>query len=271
MKTSTRPYFDSDYFALELAAVFRDAWLNVGRIEELAEEGAFRVLDFESLKSSIIVIRAPGDTVNAFHNVCLHRANKLVLDTCGKTSRFSCHYHGWTYACDGRLIGVPDEDKFNGLDKSSCRLKPVSCGIWNGFIFINLSDHPTITLPEFMADIAPCFEGYPFVALEKRVTYEATVHANWKVCLDIGKEPYHFLFVHRKSIPDSHTGVGQDLAYFPAIRLYEKHRSASLNANPSHRPRASESIAFEQIATVIHSGDAIAELPACLNPDKVEN
>lgn len=270
-KISTKPYMDTDYFNRELKAVFRTAWLNVGRLDDLPEDGAYRVLEFPPLNSSVILVRGPGDTVRAFHNVCLHRANKLVMDDGGKAARFTCRYHGWTYANDGRLLSVPDEDKFENFDKPACGLKAVASGMWNGFVFINLAARPAEGLGPSLADLAPLFQGYPFASLERRVTYEAQVRANWKVCMDIGKEPYHFLFVHRKSIPDSHTGVGQELAYFPAIRLYDKHRSASINANPNHRPRPAESIAFEQMATIIQGGDAAAHLPACLNPDKVEN
>lgn len=268
---STRPYIDTDYFVDEIDAVFRRSWLNICRLVDIPPNGGFRVVDFPGMNASVIISRRGTDEIEAFHNVCMHRGNRLITESSGRASRFTCRYHGWTYGNDGRLLAIPDEVKFTGLDKSRCGLRPVPCGVWQGFVFIHLEPDPDQALTDSMAEIESAFSGYPIDSLEEVVTYEADVNANWKVCLDIGKEPYHFLFVHRKSIPDSHTGVGQELAYFPAIRLFDKHRSASIVANPSHRPRAAEAIAFEQMATMIQGVENAASAPPNLNPDKVNN
>ena len=55
--------------------------------------------------------------MRAFHNVCRHRAARLLdgpKGHCGK--RITCPYHAWTYGLDGRLVACRRRDSFKGLD-----------------------------------------------------------------------------------------------------------------------------------------------------------
>ena len=42
----------------------------------------------------------------------------VVRDARGEGSRFSCIFHGWSYANDGSLMGVKRADSFGAPDKS---------------------------------------------------------------------------------------------------------------------------------------------------------
>ncbi len=66
-----------EFYELERDAIFRRAWLQVGRLEQLPRTGSFFTKDIAAANTSIIVVR-DGDDVRAFHNVCRHRGNKLV-------------------------------------------------------------------------------------------------------------------------------------------------------------------------------------------------
>src|SRR5262249_56644968 len=66
-----------EFYALEREAVFKRAWLQVGRFEQLPRTGSFFTKDIPVANTSIIVVR-DGDEVRAFHNVCRHRGNRLV-------------------------------------------------------------------------------------------------------------------------------------------------------------------------------------------------
>ena len=46
------------------------------------------------------------EEIRAFHNVCSHRGNLVVNNSCGKAERLVCSYHNWTYRNDGELVGV---------------------------------------------------------------------------------------------------------------------------------------------------------------------
>src|SRR5262245_25317379 len=68
------------FYELEREAIFKRAWLNVGRTEQLSRNGSYFTKNLPGLRTSIIVSRAMDGQVRAFHNVCRHRGNKLVWD-----------------------------------------------------------------------------------------------------------------------------------------------------------------------------------------------
>src|SRR5215831_1574781 len=67
-----------EFYELERDAIFRRAWLNVGRVDDLARDGSWFTKDLVAARTSILVVRGMGGEIRAFHNVCRHRGNKLV-------------------------------------------------------------------------------------------------------------------------------------------------------------------------------------------------
>src|SRR5262245_17368062 len=122
-----------EFFALEREAVFKRAWLNVGRVEQIRRKGGFFTRELAVAKTSLIIVRGMDDQIRAFHNVCRHRGNKLVWtdhpkeETSGSCRKFACKYHGWTYELDGRLSFILQEGEFFGIDKANYPLVQVHC------------------------------------------------------------------------------------------------------------------------------------------------
>src|SRR3546814_13507257 len=112
--------------------IFKRAWLCIGRVERLPKPGSYIVQPIEVAKASVLITRTKDGSIKAFHNVCSHRSNTLVLDDEGTASRFVCRYHNWTYRNDGALAGVPDERNFFGIDKSCFGLTPIAAEVWAG-------------------------------------------------------------------------------------------------------------------------------------------
>src|SRR4029453_12769529 len=106
----------AEFFELEREAIFRRAWLNVGRIEQLPRNGSYYTKELAVAKTSLIVLRGTDGGVRAFHNFCRHRGNKLLWEetprheTRGTCRQFMCKYHGWRYGLDGQLNFVLGED-----------------------------------------------------------------------------------------------------------------------------------------------------------------
>ena len=46
-------------------------------------------------------------TIHVLLNRCRHRGATVCEHKKGKTNSFVCPYHGWSYALDGSLRGVP--------------------------------------------------------------------------------------------------------------------------------------------------------------------
>ena len=84
---------------LERKAVFKRAWLNVGRVEQLPRKGSYFTKELKVANTSIIVVRTTAGEVKAYHNICRHRGNKLVWndmpleETSGVCRQFTCKYH----------------------------------------------------------------------------------------------------------------------------------------------------------------------------------
>jgi len=153
-KALPQRYFVSpEIFAQEQSEIFSRNWLLVGHKGQLKKSGDFFVIEvpappsqgYGATKESLIVVRDQKSEIRAFYNVCRHRGTRLKEDTCGHTSAIQCPYHAWTYGLDGRLIGAPHMDDVPGFDKADYPLHRVNLGLWEGFIFVNLTDSSSLT------------------------------------------------------------------------------------------------------------------------------
>ena len=122
-ETCTSP----ELFELERDRIFRRAWLNMGREEDLPEPGSYVVRDLAIANTSVLLVRGKDRKIRAFHNVCVHRGNRLVDDEKGLCKgRFVCRFHSWAYDTAGQLTFVSDEANFYDIDKSALGLKPIA-------------------------------------------------------------------------------------------------------------------------------------------------
>lgn len=246
------PYMDAEPIPVEVnislsqfekeREVFRQAWLIVGRIEDIPNVGDFFVKELPILRTSVIVVRGRDNVLRAFHNTCQHRGNKLAtrLGHARNAKGFSCSFHGWTYDLQGQLVIVPDEDQFANLDKSKRGLRLVSLGEWEGFIFI--SANPRETLKEWLGERYDQFDGYFNKDLRCFAHYSANVGVNWKILLDAFAEGYHVPFIHGKTLPDALMTEKNPLCHMLNIELYKRHRVLSAPANPAYEPSPIEKI-----------------------------
>ncbi len=172
-----------EFYELERDAIFKRAWLNVGRVEQLPRKGSYFTKELAVAKTSVVIVRGADDEVRAFYNVCRHRGNKLVWrdypkeETSGVSRQFVCKYHGWRYDLDGACAFVQQEQEFFDLDKGDYGLVPVHCEVWAGFIFVNLAKQPEQSLREFLGPMVTKLENYPFAQQTERWFYRATVNA----------------------------------------------------------------------------------------------
>ena len=131
-------YHDPEFFELEKQAIFRNSWQVVCHLSDIPKAGDYHTFDF--LGESVVVLRGEDGGVRAFHNVCRHRAARLLdgpKGHCGK--RITCPYHAWTYGLDGRLVAIPSRDSFKGLDLARHGLAPLEQEIFLGFIFVRFA------------------------------------------------------------------------------------------------------------------------------------
>ena len=221
---STEPYISEEYFALERDRVFRRSWLNVGRVEEIPNAGDYFVREIAICSASVLIVRGSDGVVRGFHNVCSHRGNRLVKDQRGSCrAAFVCGFHSWAYSNDGALIGVPDEEKFYGLDKRAHGLTPVNTDIWEGFIFVHMDPEPAETLRDYLDGVADRLDGCPFHKMELFQAYRVEERANWKIGVDAQNELYHLPFQHRQTLGDAFATDEISKSRFKDVKLYRRH------------------------------------------------
>ena len=187
-------YVSEDIYNLENEKIFQSRWLYVCRESKLRSPGSYFLFEIE--KESIIILRDRRKKVRAFYNVCRHRGTRLCTEPEGEFSKsIQCPYHAWTYGLDGKLIGAPNMHEIENFNKKDYPLHRVALEIWEGCIFINLSDNPK----PFRKAFAPIYKKFKRWQLSKleidhSLLYE--VNANWKLILQNYSECYHCPTLH---------------------------------------------------------------------------
>jgi phenylpropionate dioxygenase-like ring-hydroxylating dioxygenase large terminal subunit len=190
-------YHDPEFFAAEQRAFLRAAPQVVCHESEIALAGEWRTIDY--LGESVIVMRGDDGECRAFANVCRHRGSRLVDGEAGCAKVLTCPYHAWSYARDGRLVGVPHRSEYPGLETEKLGLVPVALENWHGFLFITLEPGAP-SVAEMMAPYADEVALYRFEDLRAigRVTLRPRP-LNWKTIADNYSDHLH--------IPVGHPGL----------------------------------------------------------------
>jgi len=222
-------YWDPEFFELERQVVFRKSWHLVCHVNDVPAMGDF--LTFRFLNESILTVRGADGRVRSFHNVCRHRAARLVdseQGNCGK--RITCPYHAWTYATDGRLVGVPLRASYPGMNADDYGLAEVEQEIWRGFVFVRFAPG----LPSVADQMGPYADELAEEPLEDLVPLGPprvqTRHVNWKNVADNYSDGLH--------IPVAHPGLSRVFGKSYAIEAREwvDKMSGKLVDQPSRVP-----------------------------------
>jgi phenylpropionate dioxygenase-like ring-hydroxylating dioxygenase large terminal subunit len=190
-------YFDPEFFGAEKKAFLRAAPQVVCHESEIRKPGDWRTLDY--LGESVIVIRGDDGSIRAFANVCRHRGSRLVDGSDGCAKVLTCPYHAWSYARDGRLVGVPHRNEYPGLQMEQLGLVPVALENWHGFLFVTLEPGAP-SVAEMMEPYENEVAHYRFKDL--RVIGRVTIRPrdlNWKTIADNYSDGLH--------IPVGHPGL----------------------------------------------------------------
>ncbi len=241
-------YHDPEFFEAEQRAFLKSAPQLVCHESDIAQPGEWRSLDY--LGESVVVIRGDDGAARAFGNVCRHRGSRLVDGTGGCAKVLTCPYHAWSYARDGRLIGVPHRREYPSLRPDELGLVPVPLEAWHGFLFVTLQPGAP-SVAQMMAPYEEEVALYRFAELRAigRVTLRPRP-LNWKTIADNYSDHLH--------IPVGHPGLsrlfGRNYAIEaqdhvdrmegelveqdsdnPSERAYQRYLPAVDHLPPSHR------------------------------------
>lgn len=208
-------YTKSKYYEHERKNLLGKSWQLIGHQSQLPLDGtipASYIAETICNWPTIAVRSGKTGDINAFHNVCRHRAGPLEWDntkgSCG-IHGLKCKYHGWTYSIDGELRGVPS---FNtsctqDINKKDYSLWPMRVAVWRGLVFIQQLPDNNSNIPmsgpvanqAFIDDNLALVNRLENVPLEDFQVYSTSTHVikcNWKVYVENYLEGYHIPTIH---------------------------------------------------------------------------
>jgi phenylpropionate dioxygenase-like ring-hydroxylating dioxygenase large terminal subunit len=203
---SRRIFSEPDVYELEMQKIFARCWLFLCHESQLKKPGDF----FSTYmgEDPVLVTRAKDGKIGAYLNSCRHRGMKVCRADEGNADAFTCSYHAWTYASDGKLIGIPNykEAYYEELNKDQWGLIRVPrlesyCGLVFG-----CWDPDAVTLTEYLGD----FTYYLDLMFNRRAggtevlgdVHKWQMTCNWKFAADnfVG-DLYHTQYSHGSAMP----------------------------------------------------------------------
>jgi phenylpropionate dioxygenase-like ring-hydroxylating dioxygenase large terminal subunit len=221
-------YTSEAWLEAERQGVFRREWICVGRVEEFASVGDYRVCEIDG--APLVVVRRPGG-IAAMSAVCRHRL-AVIAQGSGRADGYSCPYHGWTYDLEGRLIAAPRMPA--DFDRRSISLPEFPVETWGGFVYATLDPHAT-PLRRRLEPLAELLAPYHIERMRTLTRQRHVWRTNWKVIVENFLEPYHLNVTHHRTLatfaaPDGVTVLPRHAAFhFHRFRMLDTARPVPLD------------------------------------------
>ncbi|KAH7007197.1 Rieske [2Fe-2S] iron-sulfur domain-containing protein [Ilyonectria destructans] len=255
MATTTLPsswFREPEFYDLERRAIFSKTWLIVSHKSQFATPGQYA--RYEVAGYPFFVVSDRDGNINAFLNVCRHRAFPIVHNETGKASILSCKYHGWSYGLKGNLAKAPRFDTVpaSQFNKDQYSLYKLHMHIDQlGFVWVNLdgSEKPSISWEEQFKNIDTqerITKVYNMDDYEFDHTWSLDgCNFNWKTLVENYNECYHCSTAHPGISPyikkDTKFDVEPVLCYIR--HLGEDMEAGDIVASPTYMfPNASVTI-----------------------------
>ena len=198
-RVHTSLYTDPALFDAELQKIFHSTWVWVAHDSEVPDAGSYKTTFIG--KQPVIVVRDRKKAINVLLNRCRHRGATVCEHKKGKTNSFVCPYHGWGYALDGSLRGIPHPESYGDcIDKAELPLVSLRTESYAGMVFATFKDDIE-PLEDFLGAARKWMDlfmkqgaGYGIkVPGEHRFRFPG----NWKIQLENTTDAYHFPLVHK--------------------------------------------------------------------------
>jgi choline monooxygenase len=207
-----RCYTDPAWLAHERDAVFARTWNLVAHADQFPEHGSFASV---TVAGQPVVIVRDGETLRGHYNVCRHRGGPLT-EGCGRQRQFTCRYHGWSYALDGRVLRAPFMADELSRNAGTLDLKPVRVARWADLVFANL-DVAATPLAAFLGSMTADAAHLRLERLRFHLRRSYPVAANWKIYVDNYLEGYH--------VPAVHPGLNREIDFRRYVTELGEHYS----------------------------------------------
>jgi phenylpropionate dioxygenase-like ring-hydroxylating dioxygenase large terminal subunit len=200
-------YISPELFDLEMARLWRSAWVYIGHDSQVPNPGDFYAISIA--RQPLLMLRGSDGAVRVLLNRCAHKGAKIVAAASGNCGRLlRCSYHGWTYTLDGSLRTVPLKSGYAGTRFSQSEaangLTAVgSVAIYRGFVFARLNSAGP-SFEEYFGDSLSSIDNLadrsPVGRLEVAGAPLRYMHnSNWKMFVENLNDTMHPMVAHESS------------------------------------------------------------------------
>lgn len=195
-------YRDPGIFELERQHLFGRAWLFVGHESQIPQPGDFETLNL--IGQPVVFVRHKDGAVHVLFNRCGHRGAVVCNQDKGQAKSFRCCYHGWTFATDGRLVGVPLRKGYGEdvdlTDPSLGMVQLPRVASYRGFVFASFAADG-VDLETFLGPATRQFDDLIALSPDETLKVTGGVHryefrGNWKHQIENLNDMYHPFFSH---------------------------------------------------------------------------
>lgn len=222
-----RLYSDPNIYLRELDRIFYGPhWCYVGLEAELPEAKSFKTTFIG--ERSVIVTRDRNHKIHVVENHCAHRGVRFCKKKFGTARTLVCPYHQWSYALDGKLLGVPFRNGVKGNGGMPDDFKLEDHGLnrlrvhtRNGVIFACF-DQEVEPFEDYIGKEVLGYFDRLFDGRELRVLgySRQRIPGNWKLMMENIKDGYHPGLLH---------------TWFVTFGLWRADQKSRMIMDPRHR------------------------------------
>lgn len=177
--------------------IFAKSWQLACDVNDLNQRGQVIPITLLPgyLDEPVVLSRDDKNEIHCLANVCTHRGNLLVEETCEATS-VRCRYHGRRFALDGKMLSAPGFEGTQNFPTENDNLSKISFGQWSRFLFVAVN--PAFSLAELIQDMEErlCFLPLDKFRFAPELSRQYETAANWALYVDNYLEGMHIPYVH---------------------------------------------------------------------------
>ena len=198
MREPVAAYTSPDVLQRERELIFGRTAMLLGMSADVPDPGSWRTMEIGD--SPLLLWRDENGAVRLFLNSCRHRAVR-ICEGAGQARSLACPFHGWRYACDGSLTGVPEPEGFDELSRPDHGLVRLPVAEKYGLIFGSPTPGPAIEVDTLLQGLGPELGEWGFESFSLYTSHHVhPFRGNWKYAWDTYCENYHFAFLHAKTL-----------------------------------------------------------------------
>ncbi len=190
-------YTSENIFQLSKEKIFARTWQFVGDTDEIRLSGQIvpKTILSGFINEPIIFVRDKEDSLNCISNVCTHRGNILVENTCTE-NQIRCRYHGRRFDLNGTFKQMPEFEDVECFPSEKDNLPKVPFGVLEKLLFASVN--PSMQLDEAIGEIKKRLYFLPLKEFKVDATRsrDYLVKAHWALYCENYLEGFHIPFIH---------------------------------------------------------------------------